>query len=440
VDFVLFILVNATLFTRPTEIVPELQEFELYQYLILPCLLFAIPGVLHQLEARTLFRRPITFCVLGMLLAIPLSSAWNNDFGKAVEVGFDFFKVVIYYLILVAVVNTPARVRRFMGWVAVLSAATAVVSLLHYYEVIRLTDLKDLKEKTVSSGTGLEEQLVRLRGPGQLFGDPNDACAVFVVGLLACCYFLTERGLGAWRLAWLVPLGICGYAQALTYSRGGFLGLLVGLAVLFRTRFGWKKSILLYALVLPVLLFLAAARTADLSAANQGTGQDRIQVWGIGLQMLKSSPVFGIGKDQFSVVVGDTGLVAHNSFIHCFAELGLFGGMCFLGMFYLAFLSLYRIGKAEEGVVSPELKPMQPFLMAVLAAYAACLMSISRSYIVTTYTIIGLVAAYADVAETVPAEALRLPRIDGRLFPRLAGVSLAFLGGMEVFVRLFVRW
>jgi hypothetical protein len=439
VDFLLFLLVNVTLYTRPTEVLPGWQEIELYQYLILLSLLCAIPGILSQLEVKTLFQRPITVCVLGMLLAIPLSWVWNGDLTKAAELGYDFFKIVVYYLVLVAVVHSPGRLRRFMGWVAVLMAVMAILSLLHYYEVIRLTDLKDLEEKTVSSGTGMEELLVRLRGPGRMFGDPNDACAVFVVGLLLCCYFVTDRGLGMWRWAWLVPLVLCGYAEALTYSRGGSLGLIIGLAVLFQTRYGWRKSLLLLALSLPAVLFVFASRESDSSAAGQGTGQDRIQLWSTALVMFKGAPFFGIGKDQFVVEVGDTGLVAHNSFLHCFAELGLFGGMLFLGMFYLAFLSLYRIGRAGDGALDPGLKRMQPFLLAMLAAYAACLMSISRSYIVTTYTVLGLMAAYVNVAETGPALSLPLPRFDGRLLPRLAGVSLAFLGGMHVFVRLFLR-
>jgi O-antigen ligase len=237
-----------------------------------------------------------------------------------------------------------------------------------------------------------------------------------------------------------VPLGLCGYAELLTYSRGGFLGLLTGLGVLFAMRYGWRKSLLLGALLLPVLWFLFTGRATDLSTANQGTGQERIQLWSIGLQKLRDSPLFGIGKDQFSLESGDTGLGVHNSFLHCFAELGVFGGMCFLGVFYLAFLSLYRIGKSQDGVLAPELKRMQPFLTAVLAAHAACLMTISRNYIVPTYTVIGLVAAYINVAQAVPAAVLPLPRLDGRLVPRLAGASLAFLVCLWVFVRLFVHW
>src|SRR5262249_36397754 len=153
--------------------------------------------------------------------------------------------------------------------------------------------------------------------------------------------------------------------------------LVVGLLILFRARYGWRKSLALGAVLLPGLLLLAAGRTTDLSAASAGTGQERIQVWSIGLDLLKSSPVFGIGKDQFAERVGDTHLVAHNSFIHCFAELGLFGGTLFLGMFYLGLVSLHQLGKAPEAEVDPGLRPLQPFLLAVLVAYATCLMSIS---------------------------------------------------------------
>jgi len=209
VDFFLFILVNATLYTRPAEVVPGLQDVELYQYLILPCLLCAIPGVLFQFEARMLLQRPITLCVLGMLVAIPLSLITIGEYEKSAEQAFDFFKVVIYYLILVAVIHSPGRLRQFMGWLAVLTAVMAVMSLLHYYEVIRLTDLKDIKEKA-TAGTGIEESLVRLRGPGIMFGDPNDACAVFAVGLLTCCYFLTDTRNGPMKYIWLLPLGLCG--------------------------------------------------------------------------------------------------------------------------------------------------------------------------------------------------------------------------------------
>ena len=45
-------------------------------------------------------------------------------------------------------------------------------------------------------------------------------------------------------------------------------------------------------------------------------------LWGAGLQMLKSHPLFGVGFGNFA---DHAGLTAHNSIVVCAAELGLFG-------------------------------------------------------------------------------------------------------------------
>src|SRR6185312_4884877 len=71
--FVLFVLLNAMLFVRPAEIVPALLGWEIYQVCILACLLTSFPVLLEQLQPRALEARPLTVCVLGLLLAVVLS-------------------------------------------------------------------------------------------------------------------------------------------------------------------------------------------------------------------------------------------------------------------------------------------------------------------------------------------------------------------------------
>ena len=63
-------------------------------------------------------------------------------------------------------------------------------------------------------------------------------------------------------------------------------------------------------------------------SADEGTGQARIQLWSDGLMFFQQSPLFGIGMENYRQFSRH---VAHNSFIHCFAELGLLGGTLFLG-------------------------------------------------------------------------------------------------------------
>jgi O-antigen ligase len=345
VDFLLFILVNGVLLARPTEVVPDLRTVHLYEALILACLAVSIPGVLEQFTGRSLEARPITVCVLGLLAAVVLSHLCRFDLDKAAEWGFDFFKVVVYYLLLVAVVNTPARLRQFLAWQVLFSLVVALLALLQYHGYADLTPAKAIEEKTRDQATAAEVVVNRMRGPGTLFGDPNDLCAVFVVATLICLYLLGDLRRGFHRYVWLAPLGVFGYAMSLTQSRGGFIGLLAGLGVLFHTRYGWKRSVGLGLLALPLLLVLFAGRMTSLSA-TEGTGRQRIQVWNVGLMLMRESPVFGIGMNEYDKRVE---LVAHNSYIHSYTELGLLGGTLFLGAFYLAFLALCRPAQVPGG-------------------------------------------------------------------------------------------
>src|SRR5207245_3941796 len=103
-------------------------------------------------------------------------------------------------------------------------------------------------------------------------------------------------------------------------------------------RFGWRRAIGLAAVAVPVLFLLSTGRQSHFEVGNpDDTAQARMRLWSEGLQLLREAPVFGVGYSEF----GDRlGLVTHNSFIHCYAELGLFGGTLFAGAFYCAFWTL----------------------------------------------------------------------------------------------------
>src|SRR5260370_10175657 len=159
------------------------------------------------------------------------------------------------------------------------------------------------------------------------------------------------------RLACLPPLLLFGYGLVLTRSRGGFLALVAGLFTLFQARFGWRRTLLLASAGLPLLFVLFAGRQTTLSTV-EGTGQDRIQLWSEGLGLFREAPLFGIGQGEYADRVG---LVAHNSFVHCFAELGFAGGALFLGAFGSALVMLGRLQPAPRAVAGPRPPPLLPF-------------------------------------------------------------------------------
>lgn len=439
--FVLFILVTGILVLRPAEILPELQGVPLYEYAIVACFLVALPEILRYLTSGSFDSRPVTFCVLALLPVIVFSELATFNWDRAWEKFYYFFKVVIYYLLLVSLVSTPIRLRRFALCLLVFCTALTTITVLHYHEVIDLTTLRQLADGDFDREAGQHVALTRLQATG-MFQDPNELCVFLSAMVPLCLFFLMDSSSGFVRFAWVLPLGMFGYGIALTYSRGGFLAFLVGLAALTWAKFGWRRMIALGFLGLPILLLLFAGRQTDISAAS-GTGQTRVQLWSDWLYVFKENPVLGQGMSlpdaEAKQLPGyDVKHLAHNSYLQSFADLGVVGGVLFLGAVYLAMMSLIRFGSGQTHILEPGQQRIQPYLVGVVAAFGFGLLSLSVNYVVFTYLIVGLAAAYPAMTRHWPP--LPALRIDGPVLSRLALISIAFLACTYVFVRLFVNW
>jgi O-antigen ligase len=433
--FLLFMLLNATLFIRPAEIAEALHGSPIYLVLFVLCGAVALVPLLAQLSLEALRRWPITACVVGLLPVVVLSHAVQFHTWEARTYGFEFAKILLYYLLLVAVVDTPGRLRWFLFWLAGFTVVLAALALLQYYAVISIPALEVLKERATDPVNGDPVEVVRLRSTG-IYNDPNDLCLILVVGIASALYGLGSRRFGPARFLWLLPVGLFCFALMLTKSRGGFLALLAGLLVLFRSRFGWRKTIILTVVVVPVMVLLFGGRQTSIDlSSGESTGQARIQLWSEGLLLFRENPVSGIG---YKVYADEVGLVAHNSYLHAFTELGVVGGTLFLGAFFLAFVSLHRLGRRPAAIRDPELRRLRPYLLAILAGYGVGILTLSRCYIEPTYMVLGLATVYGRLAaryRTVPT-----PCLDLKLCGRLVLVSGTVLVALYLFVRVFANF
>lgn len=430
--YLLFLLANATLFIRPSELFPSVETVPIYLYLMLGCLAVSAPAVLARLTQPPLAEQPITVCVLGLWFAVILSHVSHFDLYSARMDAFNFIKPVLYYLLLVTLLNTPTRLRSFLKWLILFTAISTSLALLHFHGIINLPALEALQRRDFDE-SGEETFFLQLRSTG-IFNDPNDLCLILTVGILVCLYFAGDPDSRQMRPVWLLPVGLFGYALALTRSRGGFIALLTGVLVFVFARFGRARSVLICVFLLPMMFLLFAGRSTDIST-DDDTAQGRIQLWAEGTKLFRQAPIFGIGKGMFDEEVGH---VAHNSFVHSFTELGFFGGTLFLGGFYIPFVKFRRLRSATDQINDSEMRRLLPCLMGLVAGYGAGLMSLSRSYVEPTYMVFGLAAAYFQEASV--AAVVSVVRFDARFIGRLAWVSLLFMAGMYVFIRVFVNW
>lgn len=428
--FFLFVLVNAALFLRLPELMPDLQDIQLYQILIIPCFLVALPRVGEHLTQTLRGQQPLTMLVIGLLPVVVLSHLSHGELEKAGHSGFEFFKVLIYYLLLVSIIDSPVRLRRFIFWLLLFASAVTLLAVFRYYQVIQLPTVQPLEDKRTDRW-GFEEVIIRLCGTG-IFNDPNDFCLLLLIALPLCLQRFFD-GQGYLKVVWAVPMVLMVFALALTQSRGGFLAFLVTVFVLLYARFGPRMAVVLVVTVLPALFFVFAGRQTQIST-TEGTAQERFHLWREAFVFLQESPLFGIGAHEFDKRAA---LVAHNSFLHCFGELGLVGGFLFLSAFVYTAWCLIRPLYREYPIGDPILRPQQPYLLAMLCGCATLMLTLSRSYLVPTYLILGLAWVQAQLAVTQPP--LPPPRLTQPVMGRLIGVCVTFLLVNYLWLRLVAR-
>jgi putative inorganic carbon (hco3(-)) transporter len=430
--FFLFLLVNAALFVRPAEIVPALVGWNIYEFLILACLALSIPAVLEQFTPESLELRPITVCVLGVFLAILLSHLTQLNFAKLYENGVLFGKIVVYYVLFVGLVDSPARLRVFLFWMLLFATVTISLAVLQFHGAIKLPNLQQIIDNAHDKLTGKDVGFVRLAGSG-IFNDPNELGVLISVAFLLGLYWLFDQRSGALRFLWAAPLVFFLYALTLTQSRGAVLALAAGLAVFLTARFGWRTAVLVGAILLPAAALLMAGRMTTIST-GEDTAQERIQIWSDGMMLMREAPVFGVGKDGFDESIHH---VAHNSYLQCFVELGVFGGMLFLGAFYLAASQLFRMAdRRKHAFLDPETARLHPYVFGVVASYAIGMGSLTLSYSLPTYTVLALATVFARTVPMNPP--LSATRFDLRLLGRLLAVAVVGFGALYAFVRLFM--
>lgn len=435
IAFMLFILVNATLFLRPAEIFPDIKSLPIYEFFILGTLALSAKGIQEQLRVVSLKRNPITICVLGVLVAIIISHITHFYLSGIKNSGTEFLKVFIYYILLVEVVDSPTRFRKFL--IAVTTCGLIMVGMC-LFDYLKWIDFEFLTHLEMRNGTiaatGEMEWVWRMRGIG-IFNDPNDISMVIVAMGVLSTYFMTDKRLGMIRFLWLLPLIMQFSALICTRSRGGLLATGGAAFALFLTRFGRKMAIT-FGVMAVLAVGLLAGRQGNIDLGG-GTGQERVQKWRDGIVALQSpNLIFGIGHGFYSDVAG---LVAHNSFVHTYVELGLFGGTFFFGCFFLPAWTLYRLSTAGVRIPNSEMDRFRPYLFALIAGWSVGMLSLSRAYVVPTYMIVGIGSAYLSICNRQFSPPRALLFWNRRLIQRLFLTSMGFFAVIYVFVILVAR-
>ena len=395
VSFIGLFLFTAVLYFRPYELFPSLSAFSsIAFYLAAATLAVFLPSqfmVEGNLTARPTEVNLVLLLAVTALLSIPLAinplEAWQtfNDI---------FLKAVAMFIVMINVVRTTARLRLMF----LLSLSVGC-----YLSLAALNDYR----------TGnLTVEGYRIEGAiGGMFANPNDMALylVTVIPLAVALCFAARNLAGRLVYAGVALLMIGG--MTVTYSRGGFLGL-IAVALILAWKLGRRNRLVIMscAVVLGVLFIVLAPG---------GYGKRLLSIFIPGLDAVGSSsarkelllrsilvaarhPLFGIGMGNFHIVsIGEH--VSHNAYTQVAAELGM-TALALYTMFIVT--PLRRLKELESSLVEGDRTRRATYYLSVglqasIVGYMVSSFFASVAYQWYIYYLVGYAVCLRRIAAAV---------------------------------------
>lgn len=271
---------------------------------------------------------------------------------------FDVHRFGLYVLFFLALSSALKDIRNTepllkMGVVVtLLICGIAVWQFLHHDATVRVAGMSQVTG-LMSNKNLLSEFLV--------LTVPFCAISMFVLPSL-------------WRYIGAIAL-ISGIVCVMTLlGRAAWLGLLImtsyaGFTHLFlrsKQQSGIEPRRILLAIILPITFLCAlfisidhwsdghlTRRLISVFDVLKGSENIRLRMWDLTWEMIKESPVLGIGLGDWKIAIQEAGLTAsavkfiarpHNDYVSLMCETGMFGGLAYMGCITVSLVQLVRNG------------------------------------------------------------------------------------------------
>ncbi len=332
--FVYLLAYLCVLYIRPHEFLLVFRGVPLQPALLAVAFLFWLTRQPKSFTAPQFYLVPLLAFIMSFSV---LLTGWV---GGALITLEDFLPVVLLFFMISTSLDSVGKFR------STFFVLTACATFMAFHGI---------KQAQTGVGfTGAETIDGRITYLGFL-GDPNDLSMYFLMTLPLCMYLALSSKSVLLRYLYLIGAGTIIYGVYLSGSRGAFLGLATMLAFYFYRRHGITKSMLLIPIALIFLAALAPGRMLNISS-DEESAAGRVEAWGAGIEMLKSSPLFGVGKGNFT---DHHNLTAHNSFVLALAELGLIGYFVWFANVGLTLLMNWKVAHLVADTPSAETKISQ---------------------------------------------------------------------------------
>ncbi len=252
-------------------------------------------------------------------------------------------------------------------------------------------------------------------GPGNYFLDENDL-SLYINMWIPFCYFLffyEEKWVLKLLYAVSLILGLA--AVVVSFSRGGFIGLIaVALTIVMFS----KRRLISLAIILITILFIILfsdesykSEMKTITDTKESTAIERIESWKSGWNMFLDNPL-GVGGNNFLVRFdeyqtdyfkrGMWGRVAHSIWFTLLPELGLGGVIIFGFMLYYNIRDAFHLKRISIPAMKREtiyLNQLGQAFIASLAGFFASATFLSVLYYAHYWYMLGFIVAATSITK-----------------------------------------
>ena len=315
---------------RPGEIYPSLAPLRIE--LVLGVVVIT-SLIIHQ-KLKTgrvnLPRDQVTLWLTAFLGVMYLSVFTSYEQSATIEMCKEFLKILIFYFLIVSLVDTYKKFIAFMVVYIIMIGKIAIDAFNLYMQ-----------------GAFVHAQGIdRLVGTTSAGGDPNAIAATMAITIpivVATAFYARNYLLKAAMAA--LALGMT-YLITITGSRGGmlaFMGTLLGGFLYVRQKFFTAVAVVVFLIgawfILPDQYRERYETLVEVEDVND-TSSGRWEIWVAGVKMIAARPIFGIGAGAFRWAAGSPEfgfgrfMQAHNLIIQLAASTGLIGLFVWFGFIY----------------------------------------------------------------------------------------------------------
>jgi len=398
--------------TRANEYIPQLRVFR-------PSIgvgIIMLAGLLFFLLAN---RQPVYFTgPQSLILFVFIAFCWSTLFmtdpaPRDRPIVFFFEPLLLISVSFFATINTVRSMTDLRKVLLILGFTGLAISLL--------TIVQSFFTGIMSGASYAYESEADLYTRAATAGlGPNGVAFTLVTILPFFFYFVDneERSILVKRLC-IVGIPLAVLTIFLTFSRGGFICLIIAFLLILRRRLNLKYFMGVVVLFLMIAILVPGAFWERVlgTATVDPTGQGRALIWQGALKMIHAHPLTGVGYGQFvneltryQPYSGPAG--PHNTFLGIAAETGLINLFIFVSLLFVTFYDLRQLQRNALVFSDTRLAGLSETLKTSLVVAVIFGLTGDQRHTVIFYVCIALVVALKRIwRQSQPTIAADVPKL-----------------------------